>query len=245
MLLSSLIARGKAPAVPAGMRVYAVGDVHGRSDLLDVLLAMIAEDAATSAADRRVVVFLGDYVDRGADSRGVVDRLAAGPPEGFAWVCLRGNHEDMMLSFMADRSLGPAWMRNGGLPTLTSYLGPEAERMDLAELQRALIAALPTRHLEFLKTLSLTHYEGDYLFVHAGVRPGVALSRQSPADLLWIRDPFLDSQASHGKVVVHGHSIDWRPVERPNRIGIDTGAFTTGHLTALALEGTRRAFLQT
>lgn len=234
-----------AKAVPEGSRVYAVGDIHGRRDLLDELLDAVAADAAGSRATRRVVVFLGDYVDRGPDARAVVERLAAGPPPGFEWIALRGNHEEFMLSFLVDRSLGPAWMRNGGRETVSSYLGPRADLDDPAALQRALLAALPEHHRAFMNALPLTHEEGDYLFVHAGIRPGVGLHHQAAEDLLWIRSDFLASRANHGKVVVHGHSVELAPVVRANRIGIDTGAYATGHLTALVLEGRDRRFLRT
>ncbi|MBI5165297.1 MAG: serine/threonine protein phosphatase [Magnetospirillum sp.] len=235
--------------VPAGTRVYAVGDVHGRTDLLDLLLARMAEEVAVDRPERLVVVFLGDYVDRGPDSRGVVERLAAGPPSGplagAEWVCLRGNHEDFLLRFLDGGADGKAWCYNGGLETVRSYAGaiPDGLEGDMAALQLLLSRALPPAHLRFLSRLKLSWSEGDYVFVHAGVRPGVALEDQAPADLMWIRDDFLAHGGPMDKVVVHGHSVRPTPEVRPWRIGIDTGAYRTGLLTALVLEGGERRFL--
>lgn len=239
---------GQAAVVPDGTRVYAVGDVHGRADLLDRLLAELAEDARARPVARVVVVFLGDYVDRGPESRQVVERLLAGPGEGLAgaeWVCLKGNHEEYMLRFLTETSVGPAWCLNGGLATVRSYAGPLAEgaEADMPGLQLALSRALPPAHLRFLSRLPLIHQEGDYAFVHAGIRPGVALSDQDPADLLWIRDDFLFEASAFEKVVVHGHTPTPIPEVRPNRIGIDTGAYKSGRLTALVLEGADQGFI--
>lgn len=236
--------RPSAAAVPPGSRVYAVGDVHGRIDLLDRLLDLIADDAAGSGAARRVVVFLGDYVDRGPRSRQVLDRLAAGPPPGFEWVALDGNHEDMMRGFLDDPSTGPVWLRNGGGATLASYVGaPPAAGDAPSDLRDALADALPGLHRRFLAGLAPSHVEGDYFFAHAGVRPGVALGAQRRDDLLWIRGPFLECLAPFGKVVVHGHSITAHPDDRLNRIGVDTGAYASGRLTALVAEGDWHGFL--
>ncbi|MBF0393209.1 MAG: serine/threonine protein phosphatase [Alphaproteobacteria bacterium] len=236
--------RASAATAPRGSRLYAIGDVHGRIDLLDRLLALIEADAATSPAARRVVVFLGDYVDRGPCSRQVIDRLAAGPPPGFEWIALDGNHEAMMRSFLEDPSTAPAWLRNGGDATLASYVGASPRIGDIpADLRGALAEALPGAHLRFLSRLGPSHVEGGYFFAHAGVRPGVALESQSRDDLLWIRGPFLDHEGSFGRVVVHGHSIAPRPVDRHNRIGVDTGAYASGRLTALVAEGDWHGFL--
>lgn len=235
-----------APRVGAGTVVYAIGDVHGRADLLARLLARIEGDAARRPASRRVVVFLGDYVDRGPDSRGVLEMLCQGPPEGFEWVLLRGNHEDFLLAFLDDPSLCLPWMFNGGDATIYSYLGRmPGEWDDFARLRDDFLRRLPPPHLRLLGELRLQYVEGDYLFVHAGVRPGVPLEEQSPRDLTWIRGEFLSSAADHGKVVVHGHTIAREPVVRRNRIGIDTGAFASNVLTAVVLEGPEIAFLHT
>ncbi|WP_255448584.1 metallophosphoesterase [Telmatospirillum sp. J64-1] len=235
--------------VPDGSIVYAIGDVHGRADLLDSLLALIEDDAEQASASRRLVVFLGDYIDRGAHSREVLDRLVAGPAPGFEWKTLRGNHEDFLLRFLQGQAVGPTWLINGGLETLGSYLGETPEMPatlgETEALRLALEAALPPEHKAFLEGLAVSHQEGDYFFAHAGVRPGIPLERQNPADLMWIRGDFLESKADFGKVVVHGHTIVPRPETRTNRIGIDTGAYASGRLTALALEGERQRFLQT
>lgn len=252
MIVESL-ARPPATAqrtVPAGTAVYAIGDVHGRADLLAELHAWIAADAARSRATRRVIVYLGDYVDRGPDSAKVLDLVLDHVPAGCLPVTLLGNHERLMIDFLDSIGVGPAWLRNGGRATLQSYgidVGMEGEA-DVAELYRvqaAFRACLPARHLAFLRRLVLTHVEGDYLFVHAGVRPGVNLAEQREEDLIWIRGAFLNSALDHGHVVVHGHSILLAPQIRPNRIGIDTGAFGSGNLTCLALEGAAQRIFQT
>ncbi|MBI3452117.1 MAG: serine/threonine protein phosphatase [Rhodospirillales bacterium] len=235
---------------PAGSCVYAIGDIHGRADLLADLHERIVRDAARRSARRKVVVYLGDYIDRGYESRQVIDLLLDRPLAAFERVHLIGNHEQSMLTFLDDLAIGPAWLQYGGLEALFSYgivvdRGAGDEGARLAKAQKELRAKLPQRHLEFLKSLARMHIEGDYLFVHAGIRPGVPLERQDERDLLWIRDEFLASTADHGKVVVHGHSISERPELRRNRIGIDTGAFATGRLTGLVLEGTRQDIIDT
>jgi len=240
-------ARFHRAQAPAGSRVYAIGDIHGRADLLAALHRMICDDAAARPVARHVVVYVGDYIDRGPDSRAVIDLLLDAPLAGFESVHLLGNHEAFLLEFLDDAGAGPDWLFNGGAETLASYgvespwpFGDPPDRMQ-AEFRRR----LPARHLTFLRDLRLSHVEGGYLFVHAGVRPGVPLDRQERHDLLWIRDEFLDSGADLGKVVVHGHSIADEPERRRNRIGIDTGAYMTGRLTCLVLEGADRRFLAT
>ena len=234
--------------VPPGTRVYAIGDIHGRADLLKEINQLIHEDAYERQAPRNVVVYLGDYIDRGPDSRGVIDRFLDAPLPGFEIVHLVGNHEDSLLRFLDDLQIGPSWLDYGGDKTLHSYgvapPDPNSTR-DLLRAQAELHRALPQRHLEFYRSLQLSCVEGDYFFVHAGVRPGVALAQQSPDDLIWIRSEFLHSGAEFGKIIVHGHSITALPEVRRNRIGIDTGAYHSGKLTALVLEGEEFAFLQT
>jgi serine/threonine protein phosphatase 1 len=237
--------RTENPSVPGGTRVYAVGDIHGRADLLREIHRLIREDYNRAPVVRPVVVYLGDYIDRGLESRQVVDILLDEPLTGFERVHLRGNHEDFMLRFLDDAAIGPNWMLNGGIATVYSYAGAENDLNDVAGVQAKLRAALPDRHLEFFRTLSLSYTEGDYLFVHAGIRPNVSLEKQDPLDLMWIREEFLTSSADHPKVIVHGHSINFTPEVRANRIGIDTGAYATGTLTCLMLQGTRRDFLHT
>lgn len=238
------------PAVPPGRCIYAVGDIHGRADLLKSLHDKILADAATRPAERRMVVYLGDYIDRGGGSRQVIERLIDQPLPGFEAVHLLGNHEDSLLRFLDDSAAGPAWLFYGGEATVASYgidphLRPPRGEDPMLMIQTELRRRLPQRHLDFLRGLKLTHTEGDYLFVHAGVRPGVPLDRQAPEDLLWIRREFLTSTVDHGWVVVHGHSISTWPENRANRIGIDTGAFASDRLTCLVLEGKSRFFLQT
>jgi serine/threonine protein phosphatase 1 len=234
--------------VPANTRVYAVGDIHGRLDLLTEINQLIHEDAYARQAPRNVVVYLGDYIDRGPQSREVIDELIDHPLPGFEQVHLIGNHEDSLLRFLADAQIGPAWLEYGGLATLHSYrvktIDPRSTR-DLLRAQEELREKLPDRHLRFLRGLSPWHVEGDYYFVHAGVRPGVPLDGQVPEDFLWIRDTFLESNAEFGKIIVHGHTITDDPVVRHNRIGIDTGAFASGKLTCLVLEGEAWSFIQT
>ncbi|OAN46764.1 diadenosine tetraphosphatase [Paramagnetospirillum marisnigri] len=244
-------------APPKGTRVYAIGDIHGRLDLLGSLLDLIAEDVscarlAESPPDRVVVVCLGDLIDRGPDSRAVVDRLVAGPPAsgplaGSQWVCLRGNHEDYLMQFLADFSMAPSWFRNGGLEALRSYLGglPDDLVADYPALQRKLYRAMPPTHLRFLSRMPARHVEGDYVFVHAGIRPGISLEQQDSFDLMWIREPFLSHEGPFDKVVVHGHTGVTEPEIHPHRIAIDTLAYRTGRLTCLVLEGNSRRFLGT
>ena len=235
--------RVPAPRVPEGTRVYAIGDIHGRLDLLAQLRERIVMDSGDFTGERKVVVYLGDYVDRGPQSREVIDLLVDEPLGGFESVHLKGNHDKFLLDFLDDASVWPLWLYNGAGATVMSYgVTPTA---GAEGLQAEIRARIPARHLEFLRSLSLSHAEGDYYFVHAGVRPGVALEDQDEADMIWIRDPFLFSDADHGKIVVHGHSIAREPEIEANRIGIDTGAYATGKLTCLVLEGEGRAFLHT
>lgn len=236
------------PKAPDGSRVYAIGDIHGCAGLLDQLHRLVLDDAAGFPDERKVIVYLGDYVDRGPDSRGVIDALIDAPLPGFESVFLKGNHEDSLLRFLDDPEIGPAWLAYGGDATLYSYSvrPPDWSKPDdLSRAQKEFAQSLPLAHRAFLEGTKLVHTEGDYAFVHAGFRAGVGLDRQSPDDMLWIRDEFLDSRVDFGKVVVHGHSIHEAPVVRRNRIGIDTGAFATGVLTCLVLDGDERRFLAT
>jgi serine/threonine protein phosphatase 1 len=211
--------------VPAGHLVYAVGDIHGRADLLVLLLDQIKADAAASVgAKKKTIVFVGDYIDRGPGSRRVVDLLRGALPTGFDARFLKGNHEEMMLKFLEDPSFLEHWRINGGAATMESY------GVDVTGLRRD--AAKPEA------------WQGDYLFVHAGVRPGVPIEKQDPQDLLWIRGEFLRSEKDFGKVVVHGHTPKDAPEMRANRIGIDTGAFLNNRLTALRLQDGSRRFLK-
>ena len=239
------------PLTPDDTVVYAIGDLHGRLDLLDEIHRRILTDLEGRTARRRQLVYLGDYVSRGADSRGVVDRVREWLPAGFERITLKGNHEDLLLRFVdGEFEAGRHWFDYGGLDTLAGYGVdiPDREARDpasVAELGRRFAAALPAEHLEFFRALAISHRAGDFFFVHGGVRPGIALERQATHDRMWIRKAFLDSEADHGAVVVHGHSISHVPELRHNRIGIDTGAYRSGVLTCLVLEGGRREILQT
>lgn len=226
--------------MPSGKRVYAVGDVHGRHDLLVQLADLIQADLQRSNGSdlEPETIFLGDYIDRGIESRLVVERLARGHfPTPVR--CLLGNHEMMMLSFLESADAGDLWLLNGGLETLFSY-GVDAQRMPsnirLETARAALIAVLPAHHQRFLQTLQVSIDLGDYFFCHAGVRPGVPLAKQRLDDLIWIREPFLSGEASFGKRIVHGHTPVMEPEVRANRINIDTGAYLTNRLTCAVLE---------
>ena len=236
-------------STPEGMRIYAIGDIHGRDDLLGRLLADITRDGAKYPDCRKLIIFLGDYVDRGLQSRQVIERLATLGMGGFETVFLKGNHELAMMQFLGDAQFGRTWKYYGGLETLHSYgINELTLSDDPADFERArerLVADMPASHRRFLETLSLSVEYGDYFFAHAGVRPGLSLARQIEEDLLWIRDEFLQSRMSFGKVVVHGHTPTEAAVFRSNRIGIDTGAYMTGVLTCLVLDGTSQALLQT
>lgn len=238
-------------AVPAGSAVYAVGDVHGRADLLAELHEAIVDDAAAHPASRRVLVYLGDYVSRTPGARAVLEALLRAPPPGFERVRLKGNHEDMLLSFLdGDLKAGSNWLTYGEAEVTLAEYGvrcgaPETlVESDYAALRLRLERALPAAHVALLRALSLSHREGGYFFAHAGVRPGVALDAQAARDLMWIGRRFLGSEEDFGAVVVHGHWVRAEPEVRPNRIGIDTGAYASGVLTCLALRGEERAFLQ-
>ncbi len=237
-----------AASAPEGRRVYVIGDIHGRADLLGRLHAGIEDDAREAGPADNLIVYLGDLVDRGPSSQAVVDLVLAAAPVGFRKLCLLGNHEAMMLEFLGNIGIGLSWALNGGVATLASY-GVESltgdKESEWRRVQRELAAAIPERQLAFLRRLALHHEEGGYFFAHAGVRPGIALDGQNPDDLLWIREDFLDSTADHGKVVVHGHTVTREVEVRPNRIGIDTGAYATGCLTCLVLAGQTRTLLQT
>ena len=230
--------------VPDGRLLVAIGDMHGRLDLLERLFVQIEETARLSSARERTVVFLGDYIDRGTQSRQLIDRLLAGF-SGYEAVFLKGNHDDTLLQFLDDPKLGEVWRNFGGLETLESYGVAHRGGSDWAQTRAEFLQRLPAEHLKFFKSLRLHYACGDYLFVHAGVRPGLLLEHQSEQDLLWIRDEFLNSTMSFGRIVVHGHTPERQPVVRANRICIDTGAYMTGVLTALVLEGRSHKFLST
>lgn len=236
--------------VPDGMRLYCIGDIHGRADLLEAMHEGIGADLAQNPpAGEAVLVYIGDYVDRGLQSREVIQSILDDPLPALTKVCLKGNHDDSALQFLHDAAFGPVWFSYGGDATLLSYgvrmtagkIG--AERFE--DMRQQFEAALPPSHLEFLTGLQMMYECGDYLFVHAGVRPGVGFADQKPEDLMWIRDEFLDSRQDFGRVVVHGHSVTDAPDLRANRIGIDTGAYASNRLTCLILEADQRFFIAT
>ncbi len=248
--LETIVAQRPPARVPDGRRVYAIGDIHGRADLLRKLLDNIQKDAlGGDYRGKPVLVFLGDYVDRGMESKQVIDLLAGKAMSPFETHFLKGNHEAAMLEFLADPAIGPRWADYGGRETLASYgVRPPRSRTsseDWALAAQELKRVLPPEHLDFLRSLELSVQIGDYLFVHAGIRPGVGIDHQSEHDMLWIRDEFLNDPRPLGPVVVHGHTPAPRPHRDHRRIGLDTGAYLTGKLTAARFEHDRVAFLST
>jgi serine/threonine protein phosphatase 1 len=198
----------------------------------------VEADLKTRSFDHAVTVFLGDYIDRGPDSKAVIERLASGE-WSTSIIALAGNHEQFLLTFLDEPGILDFWRSQGGLQTLHSYgvnVGPAMAGRDFKEVQEQFTAHFPKHHRDFLEGLKVSTLIGDYFFCHAGVRPGVSLDRQDRDDLLNIREPFLSSESEHGKLVVHGHTPSVAPEIRPNRIGIDTGAYATGRLTCLVLE---------
>jgi serine/threonine protein phosphatase 1 len=229
------------PRLPNGVRIYAIGDIHGRADLLRDVFAAIDLHLARSDRARALHVFLGDYVDRGPASRETID-LLIDRSRRHETIFLKGNHEAFMLDVLQDPRRLEAWKQFGGLQTLMSYglrpsitLDPEEQQ----ELVQAFDSRLPPEHRQFLAGLKLSFTCGDFFFVHAGVKPGVALRKQGEQDLLWIREEFLQYEGSFGKYIVHGHTPVAKPDIRPNRINIDTGAYATGVLTLLTIQGER------
>ncbi len=253
-ILTSLFNRLRArpaaasPRLAPGKLVYAVGDIHGRDDLLGELLERIDDDRRQRQAVETVVVFLGDLIDRGPDSAKVIERLRCYAPAGVRPVFLAGNHEEVLLRLLdGDDSLVADWLKFGGLQCCASYGldTRQVARMRSREAGYAIRGAIPALHRDFLASFHDTVRIGDYLFVHAGIRPGVAIDAQAQSDLRWIRQPFLDDRRDHGFIVVHGHTISDGVDQAANRIGIDTGAYRSGVLTALAASGDSTWFLQT
>jgi serine/threonine protein phosphatase 1 len=239
----------RTPRGKEGARAYAVGDIHGRLDLLEQLLSTIESDIASRPPRRNFIVFLGDYIDRGPESSGVIERLRTyEPPQGTRAVFLSGNHEEVLLRLLqGEKKILASWLKFGGAECAASY-GMDAESLCLVEEEDALEllrAKVPPAHRQFLEECHDTFRFGDYLFVHAGIRPGIGVEEQDRYDLRWIREPFLSDSKEHGFTVVHGHTIVSRVEERPNRIAIDTGAYHSGILTALAVEDERRWYLAT
>lgn len=242
-MLTNLFSRsGAGPSVPDGKRIYAIGDIHGRLDMLDTLLGRIGDDA--DGLENAQLIFLGDYVDRGLDSRGVIDRLIDLRERYPGSVFLKGNHEAMLLDFLHEPGDLPHWLDWGGMETLESY-DVEALGLPAEMIGDQFRARLPAAHLAFLGDLALTHREGDYLFVHAGVRPGTPLENQVEEDLIWIRKRFHNAAPEErpSAVIVHGHTPESKPLDAGWRICVDTGACYGGMLTAVALVGDTRRFI--
>ncbi len=246
----NFLQRKKPPVVrvaPEGLRLYAVGDVHGRLDALELLVSAILDEPADGS--QPVLIMLGDYVDRGPASRQVIDRLIALQGEASIETrFIRGNHEETMLSFLSEPSLGPSWCSFGGVETLQSYgvvaplVADPTEAWESA--RQAFAAAIPASHVRFLQALEPAVEYGDYFFTHAGVRPGIELDAQDPHDLMWIRDEFLRGSATFSKAIVHGHTPEADAFVSDRRIGVDTGAYATGRLSAIVLEGLERRLIQ-
>ncbi|MGB3166464.1 MAG: metallophosphoesterase [Alteraurantiacibacter sp.] len=248
--LSSMFTSAKAktdrPRMPDGQRAYAVGDVHGRLDLFEALVDAIEADIADGEADgvSSQVILLGDLVDRGPDSAGVVKRARKWTKARDVRV-LAGNHEEMFVEAFRSKDMLKHFLRHGGRETLLSY-GMDRKafsRASIDELQAMMADTVPAKHRKFIEGFEDMVQLGDYVFVHAGIEPGVPLEQQETSKLRWIREPFLSHRKSHGVVVVHGHTITDDVVVAPNRIGIDTGAYASGRLTALVLEGRKRRLL--
>ncbi len=235
--------------IPKNIRVYAVGDIHGRADLLKRLHERMIRDRKERPTAKDIIIYLGDYVDRSLQVREVLDILTSGPPDGFQAVYLRGNHEETLLHFLDDASYLESWISMGAQSTLLSYQVPiwgcvvTPERA--SEIRRTFLQLLPRRHFEFFRSLRTTVALGDYLFVHAGIRPGVPLSCQRTQDLLWIRNEFLASENSFDVRVVHGHSVVPYPEILPNRVNVETGAYATGVLSCAVLEDDQVHILDT
>jgi len=227
------------PRLPDGVRIYAISDIHGCARLLKQMLQVIDADVARSRPHRAIEIYMGDYIDRGPDSRSTIDLLIGRARRGNA-VFLKGNHEAFLGEVFRDPSKLDDWLQVGGAQTLMSYglsPVPGAQEDERRALMRSLAEAMPPLHREFLGRMRLSFTCGDFFFVHAGVRPGIALSEQRESDLLWIRDEFLQSKINFGKYIVHGHTPVRSAEILPNRANIDTGAYATGNLTLLSIQG--------
>lgn len=246
--MSATVSPSRSFAGPKGKRLYAIGDVHGRLDLVDELLSRIKDDISARPVSSVAVVFLGDLIDRGPQSAGVLERLCTLPSFPAKILCLIGNHEEVLLRVLAaEPGLAYDWLGYGGDACAESYgVDPVAlTAMDESRIAATLGSAIPPRHINYLKKCGDTVSFGDYLLVHAGIRPGVPIADQEPKDLRWIRQPFLSDAHDHGCMVIHGHTISEGVEQRTNRIGIDTGAYRTGILTAAVIEGSVLHFIAT
>jgi serine/threonine protein phosphatase 1 len=241
--MSASSSRSVNASAPADTRIYAVGDIHGRADLLSEITVRIDDDIRRRPIAHTVEVYLGDYIDRGPHSRTVIDLLAVRLVANRA-VCLRGNHEAVMEGFLQDPAILQYWEPLGGMHTLASYgieLHDDAETA--LDLQRRFLAAFPRAHELFVQCLRNQFSCGDFLFAHAGIRPKIPIEQQDVNDLIWIRDEFLESTLNHERFIVHGHTPVPHPDIRHNRINIDTGAWRTGTLSCIAIEDSTIMFL--
>jgi serine/threonine protein phosphatase 1 len=253
MVLKRFFSRKAEPAarqwqLPVGERVYAIGDIHGCRELLDKLLDRIEFDNEQRGPASTKLVFLGDLADRGPDSKGVIERLMQLAASPRPCIFLAGNHEELLIRvWEGEREIASTFNRAGGRETLMSYGTTEGayDSWDLGEVTEATARLVPPAHIDFLKSFRNWYRLGDYLFVHAGIRPGIDIEDQDIVDLRWIRGDFIRSDADHGLMVIHGHTITDDVDERDNRIGIDTGAFASGVLTAIGIEGSERWYLST
>lgn len=229
--------------------IYAIGDIHGRLDLLDKIEIEIAIDIAKSGNQKPIICYLGDYIDRGPQSAQVIDRLCSYSNDEIRRIFLRGNHEDRMIDFIVNPIVnGPGWLKYGGRAALESYGIPVPNSPDSEnwkKMRDQLETALPESHMRFLSELLLAIRWSEYLLVHAGLNPGHPITAQVERDLMWIREPFLSSDHDWGFKVIHGHVITDQPVFRKNRIGIDTGAYNSGRLTCLVLDKDGERLIQT
>lgn len=237
----------KQPSTAKNSRVYAVGDIHGRLDLLQDMLKQVKKDLK-SYTGKSQFVLLGDYIDRGPASAKILDLLITGDLPCDEVVCLRGNHEDAMLGFAHGDQSAKNWLQFGGVETLESYGLAVTKYLcsdddPAPDVRKAMKKVVPKKHFQFLEELPFHHVNGDYLFVHAGVRPDIPLPAQQLEDMMWIREDFLKHKKPFERFIVHGHTISAEPDIQPNRIGIDTGAYKTGTLTCLVLEGKEQRFL--
>lgn len=239
----------KRELLAEGVRVYAIGDIHGRCDLLDRLFALLYEDISKGGFSSLYFVFLGDYIDRGYQSRQVLDRLISQQWGKLNAVFLKGNHEQTLLDFLDSPDVGPQWTEYGGRETLNSYgISVPEQKSDIAAWERTsekLKDAMPESHLSFLRSLRSEFQLGGCYFVHAGVNPDKSLANQTDEDRLWIRDRFTSNSKQMAKVIVHGHTPEERPIWDGRRIGVDTGAYITNCLTAAKINKNSVDFIST
>lgn len=237
-----------APTLSNNLRLYCIGDIHGRDDLLLMIHSLILSEQQGYRGEIKII-YVGDYIDRGMRSKQVIDFLTDDYGLNSHSVFLRGNHEQALLDFLEDDTVGPAWFSFGGIATLASYgvavTKIPTKRQEYIDIQSEIKDKLPDAHLSFLKETVFSYREGSYFFAHAGINPKRSIKRQKTDDLMWIRDAFISSDKNYENIVVHGHTITDKPEFRINRIGIDTGAFMSGVLTCLVLEGSKQRVLQT